>query len=240
VVLPRPSSVATVQSGPAAGDSFAVASIAHEVRQPIAAVVANAGASLRWLGHQPPNLAEAREALERIVQEGKRAGDIVGRVRGLVNKSPPQKEPLYLNEIILAVVALTRSEVQRQRVSLDLRLSQHLPIVLADRVQVQEVILNLFQNALEALSGSDGPRELSIGSRAVQGSQVVVDVKDTGKGIDAATLEQLFDPFYTTKPEGMGIGLALSRSMIEAHGGRLWAMQNSPRGAIFLFSLPAR
>jgi signal transduction histidine kinase len=231
--------VAGAFSGSRASDSFAVASIAHEVEQPIAAVVANAGASLRWLAHEPPNLAEAREALKRIVQEGKRAGDIVGRIRGLVENRPPQKEPLDLNETILGVVARTRTEAQNQRVSLETRLSPGVPAVLADRIQVQQVILNLIRNALESLRGSDGLRELRVGSRAAEASQVIVEVRDTGKGLDAAAAERMFDPFYTTKPEGMGIGLAISRSIIEAHGGKLWAVQNSPRGAIFLFSLPA-
>ena len=239
VVLPRPS-VATGQSGPAAGDGFAVASIAHEVKQPLAAVVTNAGASLRWLQREPPNLAEARGALERIIQEGNRAGDIVGRIRGLVQKSPLQKEPLDLDETILGVVAQTRTETENQQVSIETRLSQCRPMVLADRVQVQQVILNLIRNALESLSGSDAPRELWIGSRVAEERQVVVEVKDTGKGLDAATAEHMFDPYYTTKPGGMGIGLPISRSIIEAHGGKLWAMPNSPRGAIFLFSLPAR
>ena len=239
VVLP-PRSVATVQPGGDASGNLAVASVAHEVKQPLAAILANAGASLRWLAHGPPNLAEARRALERIVQDGKRASDVVSRVRGLVKNAPPQKELLDLNEIILGVVALTRSEAQRQRVALDARLSPDLPAVKADRVQVQQVLLNLVRNALEALGGSEGPREVSIGSRAVQGFQVVVDVKDTGKGLDAASAERIFEPFYTTKADGMGVGLALCRSIIEAHGGKLWAMGNSPRGAIFLFSLPAR
>ena len=132
-----------------------------------------------------------------------------------------------------------RSQAEEQHVALDARLSQHLPAVLADRTQVQEVILNLVKNALESLIGCEGHREVSIGSRALQGSEVVVDVKDTGKGLDAETAEHMFEPFYTTKSEGMGIGLAISRSIIEAHGGKLWAMKNSPRGAIFLFSLPA-
>jgi signal transduction histidine kinase len=237
VVLPRP---ATVQSGPAAADKFAVASVAHEVKQPLAAIELNAGASLRWLARQPPNVAEARQALERIVQEVTRAGDVVSRIRGLVKKIAPQKELLDLNEIILGVVALMRSQAEEQHVALDARLSQHLPAVLADRIQVQEVILNLVKNALESLIGCEGHREVSIGSRAPQGSEVVVDVKDTGKGLAAETAEHMFQPFYTTKPEGMGIGLAISRSIIEAHGGKLWAMKNSPRGAIFLFSLPAR
>jgi signal transduction histidine kinase len=247
VVLPGPSATAGIweslvtgaSSGRRSDDSFAVASIAHEVQQPLTAVVANAGASLRWLKHEPPNLAEAREGLERIIREGRRAGEIVGSIRGLVKKSPPQKEPLDLNETILGVIALTRSETQNHHVSLETRLSPRLPTVLADRVQVQQVILNLIRNALESMSGSDGPRELHVGSRTADASQVIVEVKDTGKGLDPATAERMFDPFYTTKPEGMGIGLAISRSMIEAHGGTLWAMQNSPRGAIFLFSLPA-
>ena len=237
VVLPRPA-MATVQSGPAAAD-FAVASVAHEVKQPLAAIELNAGASLRWLARQPPDLAQARQGLEQIIQAVKRAGDVVSRVRGFIKKIAPQKELLDLNEIILGVVALMRSEAQKQHVALYARLSQQLPAVLADRIQVQEVILNLVKNALESLIGCEGHREVSIGSRALQGSEVVVDVKDTGKGLDAETAEHMFEPFYTTKSEGMGIGLAISRSIIEAHGGKLWAMKNSPRGAIFLFSLPA-
>ena len=238
VVLPRPA-MATVQSGPAAAE-FAVASVAHEVKQPLAAIELNAATSLRWLARQPPDLAQARQGLERIIQEVKRAGDVVSRVRGLFNKKiAPQKELLDLNEIILGIVALMRSQAEEQHVALDARLSQHLPAVLADRIQVQEVILNLVKNALESLIGCEGYREVSIGSRALQGSEVVVDVKDTGKGLDAETAEHMFEPFYTTKSEGMGIGLAISRSIIETHGGKLWAMKNSPRGAIFLFSLPA-
>jgi len=203
VVLPGPSATTGIfeslvrgaSSGRRAEDSFAVASIAHEVKQPLTAVVANAGASLRWLKLEPPNLAEAREGLERIIREGKRAGDIVGRIRGLVQKSPPQKEPLDLNETILGVIALTRSEAQNHRVSLETRLSPHLPTVLADRVQVQQVILNLLRNALESMSGSDGPRELQIWSRTAEASQVIVEVKDTGKGLDAATAERMFEPY---------------------------------------------
>src|SRR5262249_15244847 len=233
VVLPR-TAVANLQSGPAAPGSVAAASVAHEMKQPLAAIVANAGASLRWLGHRPPNLAEARQALERIIQEGKRAADVVSHIRGLVKKAPPQKELLDLNEIILGVVALTRCEAQRQRAALEVRLSEQLPAVPADRVQVQQVLLNLVRNALESVGGSEGPREVSIGSRAVQGFEVVVDVKDTGRGLDAASAERIFEPFYTTKPDGMGIGLTICRSIIGAHGGKLWAMRNSPRGAIFL------
>ena len=237
VVLPRPA-MATVQSAPAAAD-FAIASVAHEVKQPLAAIELYAGTSLRWLARQQPDLAQARQGLEQIIQAVKRAGDVVSRVRGLIKKIAPQKELLDLNEIILGVVALMGSQAEEQHVALDARLSQHLPAVLADRIQVQEVILNLVKNALESLIGCEGYREVSIGSRALQGSEVVVDVKDTGKGLDAETAEHMFEPFYTTKSGGMGIGLAISRSIIETHGGKLWAMKNSPRGAIFLFSLPA-
>jgi signal transduction histidine kinase len=237
VVLPRPPK-GTVQSGPAPAD-FAIASVAHEVKQPLAAIELYAGASLTWLARQQPNLAQARQGLEQIIQAVKRAGDVVSRVRELFKKIAPQKDLLDLNEIILGVVALMRSQAEEQHVALDARLSQHLPAVLADRIQVQEVILNLVKNALESLIGCEGYREVSIGSRALQGSEVVVDVKDTGKGLDAETAEHMFEPFYTTKSGGMGIGLAISRSIIEAHGGKLWAMKNSPRGATFLFSLPA-
>jgi len=221
-------------------ETFAMASIAHEVNQPLASVVASAGASLRWLAHEPPNLAEAREGLERIIRQGKRAAEIVSCIRSLVEGRPPRKERLDLNEVIRGFVALTRDDAQKQRVSLETLLSPDLPAVLADRVQVQQVIANLTRNALEAMSASDGPRELCFtSSRTPDASQVVVEVKDTGRGIDAATAEHMFDQFYTTKPGGMGIGLAISRSIIEAHGGKLWAMQNSPCGTIFLFSLPA-
>ena len=238
VVLPRPP-VANVQSGRDAAGDFAAASVAHEVKQPLAAIGAYAGASLRWLAREPPNLAQAREGLERIMQEIKLAGDVVTRVREMIKKAPPRKELLDLNEVILGVVALMRSEAQEQRVALGVRLSSHLPPVLADRIQLQEVILNLVKNALESLIGCEGPREVSIGSRAVQGFEVIVDVKDTGTGIDGATAEHLFEPFHTTKPHGMGVGLAICHSIVEVHGGKLWAMNNSPRGAVFLFSLPA-
>ncbi len=220
-------------------DRFAVASIAHEVKQPLSAVVMNAGASLRWLAHEPPDLAEARAGLERIVEAGRRAGDIVGRVRDLASKSPPQKEPLDLNETILGVIKMACGEAENQHVSIETRLATHLPTVWADRVQVQQVLLNLIKNALESMSHSAGPRELSIASRIAETCWVVIEVKDTGRGLDPATAEHMFDPFYTTKPQGAGIGLTISRSMIEAHGGKLWAIPNSPRGAIFVFSLPA-
>ena len=220
-------------------EAFAMASIAHEVKQPLASVVTSAGASLRWLAHEPPNLAEAREGLERIIQQGKRAAEIVSRTCSLVEGRPPRKERLDLNEVIRGFVVLTRDDAQKNRVSLETLLSPDLPAVLADRVQVHQVVANLTRNALEAMSASDGPRELCFTSSRTPRFAGRRRGKGHREGIDAGTAEHMFDQFYTTKPGGMGIGLAISRSIIEAHGGKLWAMQNSPCGAIFLFSLPA-
>ena len=216
------------------------ASIAHEVNQPLAAVVTNANACIRWLAHQPPNLAEARQAVGRIIKEGNRASDVIGRIRALVKKAPPRKDWLNINEIILEVIALTRSEVHRNRVSLKPRLSDGLPPVLADRIQLQQVILNLIINGLEAMSGVvDRSRELLVSSGMNDSAGVLVSVLDSGKGLDPGSLDHLFDAFFTTKAEGMGMGLAISHSIIVAHGGLLWALPNSPWGAVFQFTLPA-
>jgi len=215
------------------------ASIAHEVNQPLAAVVTNADACLRWLAHQPPNLSEAQQALGRIIKAADRAGNVIGRIRALVSKSPPQKTRLGVNEAILDVITLLRTEVHEHRVLLKTQLSNDLPLVLADRVQLQQVILNLIMNALEAMNGiPDGSRRLLIVSKRHDSNGVLILVKDSGKGLDADNLDHLFDAFYTTKPEGMGMGLAICRSIIEAHGGRLWASANSPVGAVFQFTLP--
>jgi PAS domain S-box-containing protein len=216
------------------------ASIAHEVNQPLAAVVTNANACLRWLAHQPSNLAEARQAVGRIIKEGNRASDVIGRIRALVRKSPPRKDWLDINEILLEVIALSRSEVRRNRVSLKPQLSDDLPLVLADRIQLQQVVLNLIMNGLEAMSGVvERSRELQVSSGRHQSNGILVAVQDSGKGIAPESLGHLFDAFFTTKPEGMGMGLAISRSIIEAHGGRLWASSNEPQGAVFQFTLPA-
>jgi signal transduction histidine kinase len=216
------------------------ASIAHEVNQPLAAVVTNANASLRWLSRQPANLDEVRQALERIIKEGNRAGEVIGRIRSLVKRSPPQKEWLNINDTILEVIALARSEVERNRISLQTQLSDELPEVLGDRIQLQQVILNLVINAIQAMSGvSQGQRELLVSSCKDESNGVLVSVRDSGKGLEAERIDHLFDAFYTTKPDGMGMGLAISRSIVEAHGGRLWAKQNEPRGAVFQFILPA-
>jgi PAS domain S-box-containing protein len=216
------------------------ASIAHEVNQPIAAVVTNAGACLRWLAAQPPDMEEARQALGRIVKDGNRAGEVIARIRALVEKSPPRKDWLNINETILEVVFLTASEVNENRISVQTQLSNDLPLILGDRIQLQQVILNLIKNAIEAMTeASDGPRELLVSSGKNESKGVLVAVRDTGPGLDPEALAHLFDTFYTTKPEGMGMGLAISRSIIEAHGGRLWATPNEPHGAVFQFTLPA-
>jgi PAS domain S-box-containing protein len=215
------------------------ASIAHEVNQPIAASVTNAQAALRWLGTDPPNLEEVREALGRIVENANRAGDVIGRIRALVKKEPPRKGQFDLNEAIRHVIALTRSEVLRQGVSLQTEFATSLPSVEGDRVQLQQVILNLIMNAIEAMSGiNKGERELLISTETEASGGVVVGVCDSGLGLDPQSVDRLFEAFYTTKSSGMGMGLAICRSIIEAHGGRLWVSANEPRGAVFQFTLP--
>jgi len=216
------------------------ASIAHEINQPLAAVVNNASACLRWLAAQ--NLEAARESATRVISDGHRAGEIIGRIRALTKKAPPQKDWLDINEIIREVIALAQSELQRNGVALETRLSDdvhYLPLILADRIQLQQVILNLIMNAIEAMSGAgDGPRELLVRSGTAESQRVLVAVRDSGPGLDPKSLNRLFDAFYTTKPQGLGMGLAISRSIIDAHGGRLWAIANDDRGATFQFTLP--
>jgi PAS domain S-box-containing protein len=215
------------------------ASIAHEVNQPIAATVTNAHAGLRWLGTQPPDLEEARQALGRIVRDGSRAGEVIDRIRALVKKVPPRRELLDINEAIREVIALTQTDMQRHGVRLQTPLAGALPPVPADRVQLQQVIMNLIVNAVEAMSSVGGrSRELTISSGKDDANAVFVEVRDTGPGIDPADLDRLFQSFYTTKPEGIGMGLAISRSIIEAHGGRLSAAADKPPGAVFQFTLP--
>jgi PAS domain S-box-containing protein len=216
------------------------ASIAHDINQPLAAVVANGSACLRWLGAKPPNVEEARQAIERVVKEGTRAGEIMSGIRALLKKAPANKLPVDVNEAIAEVVALMRAEAQRRRVKLDMRLSPDVPSIRADRAQLQQVLLNLVLNGLEATgAASEGPRELVVSSETDASNGVLVSVRDTGVGFDDASAGRLFDAFYTTKEGGMGMGLAISRSIIEAHRGRIWAAPNSPRGAVFRFTVPA-
>jgi PAS domain S-box-containing protein len=215
------------------------ASIVHEVSQPIAATVLNAQAALRWLGAQPPNLNEVRQILDQITDDSKRAGDIIDRIRALIKKAPPRKEGLEINEAILEVIALTRGEVLQNGVSVRTQLAEGLPLIQADRVQLQQVILNLIVNAVEAMSGaSEGARELLISTGGDASNGVLVSLRDSGPGLDPANLERLFDAFYTTKSSGLGMGLSICHSIIEAHGGRIWAGANEPRGAAFHFTLP--
>jgi predicted ATPase/signal transduction histidine kinase len=217
------------------------ASIAHEVNQPVAAAVTNAQAALRWLRSEKPDLEEIRQALVRIVRDGNRAGDVIGRIRTLIKKAPSRKDPLEINEVILEVIALTRGEAMKNSVSVQTQLAEDLPLVRGDRVQLQQVVLNLIINAVEAMSGvSDGPRELLVGTDQGDSGRVVVAVQDSGPGLSRATLERLFESFYTTKPGGLGMGLSICRSIIDDHGGRLWVTPNEPRGAIFQFSLPTQ
>jgi PAS domain S-box-containing protein len=215
------------------------ASIAHEVNQPIAAMVTNAQAALRWLRAQPPDLSEVRDSLGRIVEDGKRAGNVIGGIRTFINKLPPRKDRFDLNEAVLEMVALTRSEVLNHGILLQTGLAPGLPRVEGDRTQLQQVILNLIVNAIEAMGGlNEGTRELRISTERAAAGGVLVTVRDSGPGLDPEDVEQVFTAFYTTKPKGMGMGLAICRSMVEAHGGRMWASANEPRGAVFQFSLP--
>jgi PAS domain S-box-containing protein len=214
-------------------------SIAHEVNQPLAAIVTNANACLRWLANQPPNLDEARESVGRIVRDGHRASEVVGRVRALFRKAAPDKVWLDINDLIQDVLALVPGEVRRNRIQLRTEFADGLPPVLGDRVQLQQVLLNLVVNAIEAMSTvSDRPRKLLIRSQQNDATSVLVMVQDSGIGIEAQNPAQIFDAFYTTKPDGLGMGLSISRTTIEGHGGRLWATSNDGSGATFQFTLP--
>jgi PAS domain S-box-containing protein len=215
------------------------ASIAHEINQPIAAAIINANAGLRWLGARPPDLEEVRLALARVVRDGNHAGEVIGRIRALIKKAPPRRERLDINEAAREVIALTQADIQRHGVGLQSRLSDGLPLVSGDRVQLQQVMVNLVVNAVEAMSGvGNRPRALTIVSGAGDANDIFVEVQDTGPGLDPTHLDRLFQSFYTTKPEGMGVGLAISRSIVEAHDGRLSAAPNEPHGAVFRFTLP--
>ena len=216
------------------------ASIAHEVNQPIAATVINAQGALRWLGCQPPELEEARQALAHIVKDGKRAGDVIGRTRDLIKRAPPRGEQLDINGAIREVIEITRGEAVKNGVLVQTELADGLPLIQGDRVQLQQVILNFIVNAIEAMSGvRDGARKLLITSGKMEPADVLVAVRDSGPGLAQSTFERIFESFYTTKPNGLGLGLSICRSIIEAHGGRLWASANVPRGAVFQFTLHA-
>jgi PAS domain S-box-containing protein len=215
------------------------ASIAHEVNQPLAAVVANADAVSRWLAAAPPNLNEAREAVRRIARDGNRAGEVIRRIRALIKKGEPARTLVNLNQLIHETLTLTQPELTRKQVSLQLELAPELPRVPADRIQLQQVLLNLVVNALDAMSSvADRQRVLRIRTDRSESDAVQIAVNDNGIGLGPVGTEQVFQPFYTTKPDGLGMGLAISRSIVEAHGGRLWATPNDGFGATFQFTLP--
>jgi signal transduction histidine kinase len=215
------------------------ASIAHEINQPLAAIVMNGNAALRWLAFDPPNLAKARNSAELIIRDGDRASQVIARIRALLKKSPPSKILLDVNEFVNEVVDLTQSEMVRNSVRLRVEFVDDLPRVPGDRIRLQQVMLNLIVNAVEAmLTIEDRHRALLIASGSFDDNAVRIAVSDNGPGIDPQTADHIFDAFSTTKPDGMGMGLAISRSIIEAHGGRLWTEPNDEFGATFQFTLP--
>jgi C4-dicarboxylate-specific signal transduction histidine kinase len=215
------------------------ASIAHEVNQPLAGVVSSGNACLRWLASQPPNIEKAEQSVNRIIRDANRASQVVQRVRNLIKNTPPEKAWVDINAAVLEVTLLVRYDIEQSRISLAARLLEDAPPVWADRIQLQQVFLNLIGNAIEALRTVEtGPRDLLISTQKDEAGFVLATVRDTGPGLDAATLHDIFVPFYTTRSEGMGMGLAISRSIVEAHGGRLWADPEHSGGAVFRFTLP--
>jgi PAS domain S-box-containing protein len=216
------------------------ASLAHEVKQPIAAASTNASTCLRWLAGDAPNLEEARAAAMRIVKDGKRAAEIISRIRLLFQKVTPQRESVDVNEVIREMIVLLHSEATRYSISVRAELAADLPLVRGDRVQLQQVLMNLMINSIDAMKDMDDTRELAIKSQRAENEEVVVSVTDSGVGLPPQQADQIFNAFFTTKPHGTGMGLRISRSIIESHGGRLWAADNSSRGASFCFTLPTK
>jgi len=235
------------------------ASIAHEVNQPLAGILTNANAGLRWLAGNSPNLAEAQQAMGRIIRDGNRAGAVISRMRALFKKAPAAKEPVDINLVIQEVLTLSQPELQKNRISLRTQVAVDLPTVLGDKIQLQQVILNLVVNAIEAMSGvTENQRVLHVSSQKITESHsesaqetieaktpsepgstsLLIAVRDAGPGLGPTELKHVFETLYTTKSHGMGMGLAISRSIIEAHNGRLWVTANAPRGAVFQFTLP--
>jgi len=216
------------------------ASISHEVNQPLAAVVTNADACLMWLSSDPPNLEEARAAVDSIAQQGTRASDVVRHIRAMFTKAAPERTAVKINDLIREVGTLIEGAALRNQVQVETELGADLPAIMGDRVQLQQVIVNLMLNGIEAMNEIDGrPRRLVIRSEVQNSGEVLVAVRDSGVGIDPKNEKRIFDAFFTTKEQGMGMGLSISSSIIEAHGGRLWARRNSDCGATLQFTLPA-
>jgi len=216
------------------------ASLAHEVNQPIAAAITDANTCLRWLSRDQPDLEEARAAASRIVQDGRRAVEIVNRVRLLFQKGTLQRELVDLNETIREMMLLLHSEATKFAVLVRTELAADLPQVMGDRVQLQQVLMNLMMNSIDAMKDVDGTRELTVESQRGEDGQVLISVSDTGVGLPPQQADKIFNAFFTTKTHGTGMGLRISRSIVESHGGRLWAADNSPRGARFCFTLPTK
>ena len=216
------------------------ASLAHEVNQPIAAAVTDANTCLRWLTRDHPDVEEACQSASRIVKDASRAAEIISRIRLLFKKGTPQQELVDINEVIREMIVLLRSEATRYSISVRTDLAPGLPRVMGDRVQLQQVLMNLMINGIDAMKEANGSRELAIKSQPAENEQLLVSVSDTGVGLPPQQAAQVFNAFFTTKPHGTGMGLRISRSIVESHGGRLWAADNSPRGAIFHLSLPTK
>jgi len=216
------------------------ASLAHEVNQPIAAAVTDANTCLRWLARDQPDLEEVRAAASRVAKDAARAAEIMSRIRSLFKKEIAQRELLDVNDMIRGMIELLRSEATRYSISMRTELSQDIPLIIGDGVQLQQVTMNLIINSIDATKDVDGTREIAIKSQRAENEQLQVTVSDTGIGLPSQRADQIFDAFFTTKPHGTGMGLRISRSIIESHGGRLWAVRNAPRGACFAFTLPAK
>jgi C4-dicarboxylate-specific signal transduction histidine kinase len=216
------------------------ASLAHEVNQPIAAAVTNANTCVRWLAGDTPNLEEARLAAMRIVKDGTRAAEIISRTRLLFKKGTPQRELVDIREVIREMSVLLRSEATRYNITVRTDLAATLPHVMGDRVQLQQVMMNLIMNGMDAMKDVDGTRELAVKAQQAEDNLVLVSVSDTGLGLPPQQAHQIFDAFFTTKVHGTGMGLSISRSIVESHGGRLWAANSTPRGARFCFTLPSK
>jgi signal transduction histidine kinase len=212
------------------------AALAHEIKQPIAASITSANTCLRWLAHDPPNLERARAAATRSEQEGNRAADVINRLRSFYKKGqPPEREMVDVKAIIREMTALFRNEAVRHAITIHPELDRDVPRVLVDRVQLQQVFMNLMLNAIEAMKDTGG--ELTITARPNSQGQIIVSISDTGVGLPPENTEQIFEAFHTTKPEGTGMGLAITRSIVESHGGRVWATANQGAGATFHFTL---